>query len=55
MLIDMVTVWVMEMAVMEIIDVISVLYGGVTAVRAMLMCVIGVLVTFAHDVYSSVG
>ena len=50
----MVTMWVMEMAVMEIIDVISMLYGGMTAVRAMLMCVIRVLVTFAPDVSSSV-
>ena len=43
------------MAIVEIIDVISMLYGGVTAVGAMLMCVIWVLVTFAHDVFSSVG
>lgn len=51
----MVTMWVMEMAIVEIIDVISMLYGGVTAVGAMLMCVVGVLVTVAHDVFSSVG
>ena len=43
------------MAIVEIIDVISMLYGGVTAIGAMLMGVIWVLVTFAHDVFSSDG
>jgi hypothetical protein len=42
-LVDMVCVWVMQMPIVQVIDMITVAHGGMAAVLAVRMCVIGVV------------
>jgi hypothetical protein len=55
-LVDMIAVWMVQMAVMQIIDMIVVSYGGVAASRAMQVRMVGVmgLRTLAHFSISSI-
>lgn len=48
MLVDMTFVQVMQVAVVEVIDMIVMLYGGMTAAGGVYMVVIGVSVTSRH-------
>lgn len=56
MLLDAVSIWMMQMAVVQIVDVVAVLHGDVTAPRAVMMRMFGMgeMAMIRHERFPSV-